>query len=72
MTDLISFHLGDSGILSGTKFKSIISLVLSLLYGPTLTSVHDNLKTHNLGEITTVVLEKLSLKDHIPLVIIFK
>ena len=28
-------------------FKSIISLLLSLLYGPTLTSVHDYWKKHS-------------------------
>ena len=31
------------------QFKSISSSVLSLLYGPTLTSVHDYWKNHNLG-----------------------
>ena len=29
------------------QFKGISSLVLSLLYGPTLTSVHDNWKNHS-------------------------
>ena len=31
------------------QLKSIISLVLSLLYGPTLTSVHDYWKNHSFG-----------------------
>ena len=30
------------------QFKSINSLVLSLLYGPTLTSIHDHWKNHSL------------------------
>ena len=29
------------------QFESIISLVLSLLYGPTFTSVHDYWKNHS-------------------------
>ena len=31
----------------GPQFKSIISSVLSLLYGPTLTSIHDYWKNHS-------------------------
>ena len=33
---------------STSQFKSINSLVLSFLYGPTLTSIHDYLKNHSL------------------------
>ena len=39
--------LRDSqGSLPGTQFKSINSSALSLLYGPTFTSVHDHWKNH--------------------------
>ena len=37
-----------------TQFKSINSSVLSLLYGPTLTSIHDYWKKHNLTRWTFV------------------
>ena len=30
------------------QFKSINSLALSLLHGPTLTSIHDHMKNHSL------------------------
>ena len=33
---------------SASQFKNISSLVLSLLYGPTLTCIHDYWKNHNL------------------------
>ena len=32
------------------QFKSISSLVLSFLYGPTLTSIHDHWKNHNFDQ----------------------
>ena len=32
---------------SSPQFKSITSLVLSFLYGPTLTSIHDYCKNHS-------------------------
>ena len=38
---------GHSRIFSNTTFQSIISLVLSLLYDPTLTSIHDYWKNHS-------------------------
>ena len=42
LIDLISFQSkGLSRVFSSTTFKSITSAVLSLLYGPTLISVHD-------------------------------
>ena len=41
LTSLLSKRLSTS------QFKSINSLVLSLLYGPTLTSVHDYWKNHS-------------------------
>ena len=49
LTGLISLQSnGLSGVFSNTpQFKSINSLVLSPLYGPTLTSIHDYWKTHN-------------------------
>ena len=39
LTDLISLHSQESS--PTPQFKSINSLMLSFLYGPTLTSVHD-------------------------------
>ena len=39
---------GHSRAFSNTKFKSINSLVLSFLYSPTLTSIHDYWKDHSL------------------------
>ena len=36
-----------SGVFSNPQFESIISLELNLLYGPTLTSVHDYWKNHS-------------------------
>ena len=53
---LISFRMdwldllevkGFSRVFSNTQFKSISSLVLSLLFGPTLTSIHDYWKNHS-------------------------
>ena len=38
---------GFSRVFSNTQFKSINSLVLSLLYGQTLTSIHDYWKNHS-------------------------
>ena len=47
-TDLISLHPRDSQESSSTpQFKSINSLVLSLLYGPARTSIHDYWKNHS-------------------------
>ena len=39
---------GLSGVFSSTEFESISSLPLSVLYGPTLTSIHDYWKNHSL------------------------
>ena len=49
LTGLISLHpKGLSRVFSNTtEVKSINSLVLSLLYGPTLTSIHDYWKNHS-------------------------
>ena len=48
LTSLISLQSkGLSRVFSKTQFKSINSLVLSLLYGPTLTSIHDHWKSHS-------------------------
>ena len=47
------------------QFESISSLVLSLLYGPTLTSIHDYWKNHSLtlwtfsGKVTSLLLNTL-------------
>ena len=41
---------GFSRDFSNTTFKSISSLVLSFLYRPTLTSIHDHRKNHSLDE----------------------
>jgi len=38
---------GLSRVISNTTVKSIISLVLSFLYSPTLTSIHDYWKNHS-------------------------
>ena len=45
LNSLQSKELSES--LSEPQFKSINSLVLSLLYGPTLTSMHDYRKNHS-------------------------
>ena len=48
LTGLISLQSRDSQESSPTpKFESINSLVLSLLYNPTLTSIHDYRKNHS-------------------------
>ena len=39
---------GLSRVFSNIQFKSINTLVLSFLYGPTLTSIHDHWKDHSL------------------------
>ena len=42
------FPLGLTGLISSTpQFESINSSALSLLYGPTLTSIHDYWKNHS-------------------------
>ena len=47
LTGLISLQSkGLSEIFSSTQFKGINSLVLSLIYGPTRTSVYDYWKSH--------------------------
>ena len=53
LTGLISLLLRDSQESSPPpQFKSINSSVLSLLYGSTLTSVHDYWKNHSFAKIT--------------------
>ena len=48
-TDWISLQSkGLSRVFCNTKFKSINSSVLSFLYSPTLTSIHDYWKNHSL------------------------
>ena len=48
LTDLISLQSKDSQESSPTsQFKSISSLVLSFLYSPNLTSIHDYWKNHS-------------------------
>ena len=48
LIDLISLQSKRlSRVFSSTTFKSINSAVLSLLYGPSLTSVHDYWKNHS-------------------------
>ena len=47
LTGLISMLSRYSQESSQTQFKSIISSVLSLIYGPTFTSVHDYWKNHS-------------------------
>ena len=49
LTDLIFLQSkGLSRVFSNTKFKGISSLVLCLLHGPTLTTIHDYWKNHSL------------------------
>ena len=43
------------------QFESVNSLVLSLLYGPTLTSIHDYWKNHSFDYIYGLLLAKWSL-----------
>ena len=51
LTGLSPCSPGDSQESSSTpQFKSINSLVLSFLYGPTLTSIHDYWKNHSFDE----------------------
>ena len=48
LADLISFQSkGFSRLTQTPQFESIDSLVLSLLYGPTLTLIHDYRKNHS-------------------------
>ena len=48
LTGLISLHPRDSQVSSPPlQFKCINSLALNLLYGPTLTSIHDYWKNHS-------------------------
>ena len=48
LTGLISLQSkGLSRVFSKPQFKSINSLVLSLLYGPALTAIHNYWKNHN-------------------------
>ena len=49
---MISLQSRDSQESSPSQFKSIISLALSLLYGPTFTSIHDYWKNHNFDHMT--------------------
>ena len=48
LTGLISLQSKGLSRVFNTQFKSINSLVFSLLYGPTLTSIHDYWKNHSL------------------------
>ena len=41
---------GFSRVFSNTQFKSFSSLVLSFLFSPTLTSIHDYWKSHNFNK----------------------
>ena len=51
LTGLIALQSkGLSKVFSNTQFKSINSLVLSFLHGPTLTSIHDYWKNHSLDQ----------------------
>ena len=45
--DLLTAQGTLKSLLKASQFKSINSLVLSLLYSPTLTSVHDHRKNHS-------------------------
>ena len=61
LTGLISVQSSDSQEFSpALQFESISSLMLNLLYGPTVTAVHDYWKNHNLT-IQTFVSKVMSL-----------
>ena len=47
LADLALLSKGISKVFSSTQFEGINSLVLSLLYGPTLTFIHDYWKNHS-------------------------
>ena len=49
---MISLQSRDSQESSPSQFKSIISLALCLLYGPTFTSIHDYCKNHSFDYMT--------------------
>ena len=68
LTRLISLQSkGLSESSSTSQFKSINSLALSLLYGPTLTSIHDYWKNNSfdymdfVGKVMSLLLNMLSL-----------
>ena len=46
--DLLAFQGTLKNLLQAPQFESINPLVLGLLYGPTLTSIHDHRKNHGL------------------------
>ena len=67
LTGLISFSPRDSQESSPTpQFKSMNSLVLSFIYGPTLTSIHDYWKKYSfyrwtfIGKVMFLLFNKLS------------
>ena len=45
--DILYFAKGLSRVFSRTKFEGISSSAFTLLYGPTLTSIHDYWKNHS-------------------------
>ena len=56
LVGLISFlSTGFSRVFSAPQFESINSLALSLLYGPTLTSIHDYWKNHSFDYMVKVM-----------------
>ena len=54
--------LGTEESSPGPQFKSISSLVLSLLYGPAVTSVHDNWKNHSISAELIQILKDDAIK----------
>ena len=59
LTGWISLQsMGLSRVFSNVQFKSINSLVLSFLFGPTLTSIHNYWKTIQLPEIESFMGEE--------------
>ena len=60
LTDLISLSPRDSQESSSTpQLKSINSSVLSLLYGPALTSIHDYWKNHSFDNVCNYFVDKV-------------
>ena len=65
LADLALLSKGISKVFSSTQFEGINSLVLSLLYGTTFTSIHDYWQNHSfdytdLGEMMSLLLYILS------------
>ena len=52
------------------QFKSINSLVLSFLYSPTLTSIHDHWKNHSLGFVGKVLSQLFNMLSRLAIALL--